>query len=63
MQFSLSQVLSLWIVFRTLARFYVAATIASAGVTVGLVNYLCLNNTFALILVALVYFDHTVQHL
>ena len=49
--------------FRTLARFDAAAIIASAGVTVGLERYLCLDNTFVLILVALVSFEHTVQHL
>ena len=48
---------------RTLDRIDAAAIIASAGVTVGLERYLCLNNTFALILVALVSFDHTVQNL
>ena len=56
MHFDLSQVLFLWIFFRTLTRFYDAAIIASAGVTVGLERYLCLKNTFVLILVALVYF-------
>ena len=49
--------------FRTLAGFDAAAIIASAGVTLGLERYLCLKNTFVLIIVALVSFDHTVQHL
>ena len=40
-----------------------AAIIASAGVTVGLERYYCLKNTFVLILVALVYFDHNVHHM
>ena len=48
---------------RTLDRFNAAVFIASAGVTVGLERYLSLNNTFVLILVALVSFDHTIQHL
>ena len=46
-----------------LAGFNAADIIASSGVTVGLERYLCLKNTFVLILVALVYFDHTVQNL
>ena len=49
--------------FSTLSMFDDAAIIASAGVTVGLERYLCLNNTFVLILVSLVSFDHTFQHL
>ena len=63
MQFDLSHVLFLWIFFRTLARFDAAAIIASAGVTVGLERYLCLKNTFVLILVALVSFGNTAQHM
>ena len=43
--------------------FGAAANIASAGVTVGLERYLCLKNTFVLILVTFVSFDHTVQHM
>ena len=63
MQFDLSQVLFLWVVFRTLTRFNTSAIIESAGVTVGLDRYLCLKNTFLIIIVVLVSFDHTVQHL
>ena len=62
MHSDLSQVLFLCIVFRTLSRFDDAAIIASAGVTVGLEKYLCLKNNFVLILVAIVYFEHIVQH-
>ena len=49
--------------FRTLARFDAAAIIASAGIIVGLERYLCLKNTFVLILVVLLSFEHSVQHL
>ena len=45
--------LSVW------ARLAAAAMMASAGVTVGLVMYLCLKNTVAEILVALDVFDWT----
>ena len=44
------------------ARLFVAATIASAGVTFGLVRYLCLKKIVPEILVVLVSFDHTFQH-
>ena len=45
--------LSVW------TRLAAAAMMASAGVTVGLVMYLCLKNTVAEILVALDVFDQT----
>ena len=61
MHFDLSQVLFVLILFRTLARFDAAAIIASTGVIVGLERYLCLKNTFVLIIVAIVSFDHTIQ--
>jgi hypothetical protein len=40
-----------------------AAMMASAGVTVGIVMYLCLKNTEAEIRVVRVLVVHTVQHL
>ena len=63
MHFDLIQVLFFRIFFRTLAGFDAAAIIASAGVTLGLERYLCPKNTFVLIIVALVSFDHTFQNL
>ena len=63
MHLYLIQVFFLWIFLRTLDRFNAAVFIASAGVTVGLKRYLCLKNTFVLIIVDLVSFDHTLQHM
>ena len=44
------------------ARLAAAAVIASAGVTVGLVMYLCLKNAVAVIQVVLVSLDQCSQH-
>ena len=47
---------------RTCARFAAAAMMASAGVTVGLMMYLCLKNTVAEMNVNRETGVHTVQH-
>ena len=51
------------LVVRACARLAAAAMMASAGVTVGVVMYLCLKNTDAEFRVVRVLVIHTVQHL